>query len=119
MPIKLTSTEYKTIFIVALVSALSLGIGAKYFWRAFPEASIDFRVNRQQARTIAEQFLASRGYRIADYRQAARFSFDEEAKTFLEREAGLELARVIADELAVKVDTLTAPEVPAKGVPHA
>ena len=60
MPIKLTSTEYKIIAIVALVSALSLGIGAKYFWRAFPEASIDFRVNRDDSRPLAEKFLAER-----------------------------------------------------------
>ncbi len=37
----------------------------------------------------------TRGYRVNDYRQASRFTFDDEAKTFLEREVGLERANQI------------------------
>ena len=35
-------------------------------------------------------FLAGQGYRTAGYREASSFTFDDDAKTFLEREAGLE-----------------------------
>ena len=90
MPIKLTSTEYKIIAIAALVSALSLGIGAKYFWRAFPEASIDFRVNRDDSRPLAEKFLVERSFRVEGYRHAAVFDYDDSAKVYLERTQGLE-----------------------------
>ncbi|MFB3923851.1 MAG: CPBP family intramembrane glutamic endopeptidase [Terriglobia bacterium] len=90
MPIKLTSTEHKTIVMVALISALSLGIGAKYFWRAFPEASIDFRVNRDDSRPLAEKFLAERGIRVDGYRHTAVFDFDDSAKVYVERTQGLE-----------------------------
>ncbi len=90
MPIKLTSTEYKIISIVALVSALSLGIGAKYFWRAFPEASIDFRVNRDDSQPLAEKFLGERKVLVEGYRHAAVFDYDDSAKVYLERTQGLE-----------------------------
>ena len=90
MPIKLTSTEHKIIAIVVLVAALSLGVGAKYFWRAFPEASIDFRVNRDDSAPIAEKFLAERGVRVEGYRHAAVFDFDDAAKVYVERTQGLE-----------------------------
>lgn len=90
MPIKLTSTEYKTILVVAVISALSLGIGAKYFWRAFPEASIDFRVNRDDSRPLAEKFLAERKVLVEGYRHAAVFDYDDSAKVYLERTQGLE-----------------------------
>jgi membrane protease YdiL (CAAX protease family) len=90
MPIKLNATDRKTIAIVALVSALSLGVGAKYFWRAFPEASIDFRVNRDDSAPIAEKFLAERGIHVEGYRHAAVFGYDDAAKVYVERTQGLE-----------------------------
>ena len=62
------------------------------FFRAFPEASIDFRVNRDDGQTLAAKFLSDHGYRTEGYRQASSFSFDDDAKTFLEREVGLEQA---------------------------
>src|SRR3990172_5586420 len=96
MPIKLTSTEYKVIAVAALVSALSLGIGAKYFWRAFPEASIDFRVNRDDSRPLAEKFLAERSVRVEGYRHAAVFDYDDSAKVYLERTQGLERMNSLA-----------------------
>lgn len=62
------------------------------FHRAFPEASIEFRVNRSQARALAEKFLASRGCNVVADRFAGRFGVDEEPKVYLERELGLERA---------------------------
>ncbi len=89
MPLKLTSREYKIILIGVLVAAASLAIGVKYFSRAFPEAAIDFRVNRDDSMPVAEKFLAARGVNLAGYRHAATFDFDDEAKTYLERTQGL------------------------------
>jgi membrane protease YdiL (CAAX protease family) len=83
-----------------LAICLALLAGATWysvrnFYRAFPEASIDFRVSREDARLLAGRFLSDQGYDVRSYQQAARFSFDDEAKTFLEREAGLERANQI------------------------
>ena len=47
--------------ICVLICAISLWIGTSYFYRAFPEASIDFRVDRYSSEPIAEKFLASQG----------------------------------------------------------
>ena len=90
MPIKLTSAEYKVIAIAVGVAAISLGVGVKYFWLAFPEAAIEFRVNRDDSEPLARQFLARRGIRLEGYRHVAIFRYDEEAKVYLERAQGLE-----------------------------
>lgn len=90
MPVKLTSAQYKVIGTVIAVAAASLAIGVKYFWRAFPEAAIEFRVNRADSEPLAQQFLSQRGARLAGYRRAAIFSYDDEAKVYLERTQGLE-----------------------------
>src|SRR5262245_61694769 len=89
---RLELSDYRFLAICLALLAVTAWFSVNNFHRAFPEASIDFRVNREGAREIAARFLSERGYRIAEYRQAARFSFDETAKTFLEREAGLEQA---------------------------
>jgi membrane protease YdiL (CAAX protease family) len=90
MPIKLTAREYRIIVAVIVVAGISLAIGMKYFWRAFPEASIDFRVTRNDSEPLAEQYLAERGFRLQGYRHAAIFGYDDEAKVYLERTQGLE-----------------------------
>jgi membrane protease YdiL (CAAX protease family) len=90
MPIKLTSSDRKVIGAAALTALVSLGIGAKYFWRAFPEAAIEFRVNRNDSAPIAQKFLAERSIHVEGYRHAAIFDYDDAAKVYLERTQGLE-----------------------------
>ena len=90
MPIKLTSREYRIIAVVVVMAGISLAIGVKYFWRAFPEASIEFRVTRGDSEPLAQQFLAGRGIQWQGYRHAAIFEYDDEAKVYLERTQGLE-----------------------------
>jgi hypothetical protein len=78
------------------VCLLAIAVGAlvtgALFRRAFPEASIEFRVNRGQARVLAEKLLSERGRDIAGARFAGQFDVDETAKVYLERELGLERA---------------------------
>ena len=71
--------DYRFIAICLALLAASVWFTAGNFYRAFPEASIDFRVNRDDAGSQAAGFLADRGYRIAGYRHAARFNFDDNA----------------------------------------
>ena len=98
MEIKLTRKDLAFIGGCVLVAAVSLAVGVHYFYRAFPEASIDFRVTRDEAQAQAADFLAARGFDLADYRHSAIFRYDNQTKTFLERELGLEGAtQVIGD----------------------
>jgi membrane protease YdiL (CAAX protease family) len=92
---RLRPSDYRFLAICLTLLAVTTWFSVRNFHRAFPEASIDFRVNRDQAHSLAERFLSARGFRAADYRHASRFHFDDNAKTFLEREAGLEEANRI------------------------
>lgn len=89
---RLGVSDYRFIAICVALLAGATWYSARNFYRAFPEASIDFRVNREDGRQLAERFLAGQGYRTGGYREASSFTFDDDAKTFLERQAGLEQA---------------------------
>ena len=92
---RLRASDYRFILICAALLAATTWFSVRNFYRAFPEASIDFKVSRGDARDIAARFLSDQGYRLEGYRHAAQFTFDEQAKTFLEREVGLERANRI------------------------
>jgi membrane protease YdiL (CAAX protease family) len=92
MPERFRPADFRFLAICCVLLAATVWFSARYFHRAFPEASIDFRVTREQARTLAESFLTAQGLQANGYRQASRFSYDDQAKTFLERELGLDRA---------------------------
>src|SRR5262245_26506069 len=97
---RLDAGDRRFLLICLLVTGASLWIGIRYFYPAFPEASIDFRGTRESSAPIAVRFLEAQGVTLAGYRHAARFQYDEDAKVFLERELGLERANaVMAREL--------------------
>jgi membrane protease YdiL (CAAX protease family) len=89
MSTTLTSADRRVITIAVLVAAISLAIGVKYFSHAFPEAAIQFRVNRGDSTPLALKFLANRGWGVQGYRHAAVFSYDDDTKVYLERTQGL------------------------------
>ncbi len=89
MVVKLGARERKIIVIAIVVSAVSLLIGIRYFSRAFPEASLTLRVNRADSLPIAEKYLSSHGFKTSGYRHVAIFTYDDDAKTYLERTQGL------------------------------
>ena len=95
MPERLRASDFRFIAICLAMLAGTVWFSVRNFHYAFPEASIDFRVDRQAASSLAAKFLSDQGYRVADYREASRFNFDDQAKTFLEREVGLERANQI------------------------
>ena len=84
-------------FLVAcgITFVVALFIGTHFFYQAFPEATIDFKITRDDARERAGGFLQHRGLDIEDYRHSAIFTFDNMSKTFLERELGLEEAMAV------------------------
>jgi hypothetical protein len=89
MPIKLRPGDYKIIGIALVVAAASLAVSIKYFSRAFPEATLNLRVDRAGSARIAESFLQARGARLEGYRHAGIFEYSDEAKLYLERTQGL------------------------------
>jgi membrane protease YdiL (CAAX protease family) len=89
---KLSARDFRFIAVCLVLFAAALWFAAGNFYRAFPEASIDFRVSRDEGRVAAARFLAARRYNLAGYRQAASFTYDDDAKVFLERQIGLEQA---------------------------
>ena len=84
--------DWRLLLVCAAVIAASGVTTAKLFRKAFPEAAIEFRVNRDGARRIAETFLKERGRDIAGHRFAGRFEVSETPKVYLERTLGLEKA---------------------------
>jgi len=89
---RFTAGDLRFVFICLALLVVTVWFSATSFYKAFPEASIDFRVTRDDARLLAEKFLSAQGHDVRAYREASRFSFDDSAKTFLERELGLEAA---------------------------
>ena len=91
----------------ALLFWLALGVAGAlfarhYFFRAFPEASVDFRVSREEALARAQRFASSMGDDLSSYQSAIIFDVDGDAKTYLERELGLEQAnRMMSTELHI------------------
>ncbi|HXT49895.1 MAG TPA: hypothetical protein VN811_02575, partial [Thermoanaerobaculia bacterium] len=86
---RLTSRDRRLLLACIAIAAISLFVGVKYYFLAFPEASIEFRVTRATSVPVAEAFLARLHLDSKPYRHAAVFGFDDQQKTFLERELGV------------------------------
>src|SRR5690348_17903960 len=72
----------------------------KYFFRAFPEASVDFKVSRSEALARARNFVTGLGENVSGYQSAIVFDVDDNAKVYLERNLGLQEAnRLMSSEL--------------------
>ncbi|MHB8799361.1 MAG: CPBP family glutamic-type intramembrane protease [Thermoanaerobaculia bacterium] len=90
---RLSRRDGRFVALCLAVIVAGAAVGIPLFPRAFPEASIDFRVTREEARKIAERALSERGFDVAGRRVLAIFDHDDTAKVFLERELGLERAQ--------------------------
>ena len=84
-------TRGDAIFVAVCVAVTVAGgaIGIAGFSRAFPEASIDFKVTREQAVGVARKELAARGFDVSGMKPLVLFDHDDEAKVYLERTLGL------------------------------
>ncbi|MDX2150445.1 MAG: CPBP family glutamic-type intramembrane protease [Bryobacteraceae bacterium] len=91
---------------LTLLAVLLAFAAAAYTWlnysAAFPQASIDLRLTREQITERASAFLASRGLKPDGFRNLTVFDPDENAQIYLEREAGLEQANsLMRDQVSV------------------
>jgi membrane protease YdiL (CAAX protease family) len=99
---RLDANDKKVLLIWILAGVIGAGVAYRYFFRAFPEASVEFKVSRAQALDLAKRFAATEGERLGGYQSSIIFDVDDAAKTYLEREVGLEQAnRMMADNLHV------------------
>jgi hypothetical protein len=89
---RLTSREMRALVVWVAVGIVGLWYAHRNFFRAFPEASVDFKVTRSEALRDAQKFLSGLGENVASYRTATIFDVDEHAKVYLERQLGLQQA---------------------------
>ena len=89
---RLDGKDARVLLIWILAGLIGAGVAYKYFFQAFPEASVEFKVPRLSALEQAKQFAAAQGARLDGYDSSIIFNLDDTAKTYLEREVGLEQA---------------------------
>ncbi len=99
---RLTGSEKRALVLWVLLGIVGVVFAQKYFFRAFPEASVDFKVSRDEALGRAQKFIGSMGEDVSGYQSAIVFEVDDNAKTYLEREVGLQQAnRLMSSELNI------------------
>jgi hypothetical protein len=99
---RLTGSDKRALLFWIVLGILGAVFANKYFFRAFPEASVNFRVSREEALKRAQGFVVGLGENISGYRPAIVFDVDESAKVYLERELGLQEAnRLMSSELNI------------------
>ncbi|HMC77399.1 MAG TPA: hypothetical protein VKH34_09705 [Vicinamibacterales bacterium] len=86
---------------LALLSAGAVFIGVRYFPEAFSIVALDITMDRGRAMDEARAVASRNGLGPPGYRDAASFSGDEEAQTFVELEGGGKEAftRMLRDHL--------------------
>jgi membrane protease YdiL (CAAX protease family) len=99
---RLTGSDKRALLLWVLAGIIGIVFAQKYFFRAFPEASVNFQVSREEALARAQKFVNGLGENVSGYRSAVAFDVDDDAKTYLERELGLQQAnRLMSSDLHV------------------
>jgi len=99
---RLTGSDKRALFLWVVLGILGALFAYKYFFRAFPEASVNFKVSREEALKRAQNFVTGLGENITGYKSSIVFNLDENAKVYLERELGLQQAnRLMSSELNI------------------
>ena len=105
---RLSGSDKRTLIIWILCGIVGLVFAQRYFFQAFPEASVDFKVSRTDAQKHAKQFVENLGENLTGYQSTVVFDVDETAKTYLERELGLTQANhLMSSELKGATSTST------------
>ena len=93
---RLTGSEKRALLLWVAAGILGLLFAYKYFFQAFPEASVNFQISRQEALTRAQKFVTGLGENVSGYKSSIIFNVDEDAKVYLERQLGLREANRLA-----------------------
>ena len=90
------------IAIFLLCGALGLFSFLHFYDAAFPTASLDFKLSREEVKTKAEEYLRSFGYDLSGYKSAMVLDNDYYSQIFLEQKLDLrEANRLIREEISV------------------
>jgi membrane protease YdiL (CAAX protease family) len=109
---RLTGSEKRALLLWVAAGILGLLFARKYFFQAFPEASVNFQVSREEALSRAQKFVTGLGENIGGYKSSIIFDVDNDAclangipectKVYLERQVGLrEANRLMSSELNI------------------
>jgi len=99
---RFTRRDFAFLAICILLVGAAVAIVGRYFAAAFPQASIEFRYDRETSRRIAEKVLLTQAADVSGMKHAVRFDSDDQARIFLERSLGLELAqRALREQVRV------------------
>jgi membrane protease YdiL (CAAX protease family) len=93
--IRLNRSDWIFIAACVAIAALCVFVVLNWFTRVFPEASIDFRYDRDSSTKIAAPLLAGQAIDVRGLKHTAVFDGDDQAKIFLERTLGLERASAV------------------------
>ena len=99
---RLEGKDLRTLLLWIVIGILGAVAATRYFHAAFPEAAVDLKVSKTEVLEKARKFLAANGTPVQGYESSIVFRVDENAKSYLEREVGLEKAnKLMADEVSV------------------
>jgi membrane protease YdiL (CAAX protease family) len=90
--VRLTGSDKRALILWIVLGIVGVIFAQKYYFRAFPEASVNFQVSREEALTRAKNFVSGLGENVGGYQSTIVFSVDDHAKVYLERERGLQQA---------------------------
>jgi len=100
--VQLSGSEKRALLLWVLAGIIGMWYAQRHFFDAFPEASVNFKISRNEALARARNFVESQGSSTAGYRSVIVFGVDDNAKTYLEREVGLKEAnRLMASAVNV------------------
>jgi membrane protease YdiL (CAAX protease family) len=104
--IRLDARDARVLLLWLLAGIVGASVAYRYFFQAFPEASVNFQVTRDAALDRARAFVAAQGFSPEGYQSAIVFSVRDDdkdnQKTYLEREVGLEQAnRLMSSDVSV------------------
>jgi hypothetical protein len=99
---RLTGSDKRALLLWVVAGILGALFAYKYFFRAFPEASVNFQVSREEALARAQKFVTGLGENVGGYQSAIVFNVDDNAKVYLERQLGLQQAnKLMSSELNI------------------
>jgi len=99
---RLTPSEKRALLLWVVAGFVGLLFARNYFFQAFPEASVNFQVSRDEALERAQEFISGLGENVGGYKSSIIFDLDEDAKVYLERQLSLrEANRLMSSELNI------------------
>jgi len=99
---RLTSSDKRALLLWIVAGVIGALCAYRFYFRAFPEASVNFQVSREEALQRAQAFLTGQGENLAGCKSAIIFDLNDDAKTYLEREVGLQQAnQLMASQLNI------------------